>query len=139
MASVGNCAAHGMDQGAVSRGNAPSIWTALLAHFDAHLSEPVALKDMESITGLSSYALIRQCKRAFGLTPHALLVRQRLSVAAELLRRGTALATVAAETGFCDQSHLSRHFRRVYRMSPAQFTRTNVRSILAQATAGNMR
>jgi AraC-like DNA-binding protein len=56
-----------------------------------------------------------------------------------LLRRGTALATVAAETGFCDQSHLSRHFRRVYRMSPAQFTRTNVRSILAQATAGNMR
>jgi AraC-like DNA-binding protein len=123
MAPYADCAVLGTDHRAISRGNAPSIWSALLAYFDAHLSEPVALKEMELITGLTSYALIRQCKRAFGLTPHALLIRSRIALAADLLRRGTALAAVAAETGFCDQSHLSRHFRRVYRMSPAEFAR----------------
>nr|WP_247385558.1 MULTISPECIES: helix-turn-helix domain-containing protein [unclassified Bradyrhizobium] len=42
----------------------------------------------------------------------------RLNDARELLRRGESIAGVAAETGFADQSHLGRFFRRAFGITP---------------------
>ena len=47
--------------------------------------------------------------------------RQRVWRAQALLREGLAPARVAGETGFYDQSHLSRHFKRVCGMTPGQY------------------
>lgn len=43
--------------------------------------------------------------------------------AATLLPDGHAAGDVAVETGFYDQSHLTRHFRRIVGVSPGRFAR----------------
>lgn len=53
---------------------------------------------------------------------YATLVRlERSRHAQALLLRGARLAAAAADAGFADQSHLSREFRRLVGVSPAQF------------------
>lgn len=53
---------------------------------------------------------------------YATLVRlERARQAQRSLRSGSSIAAAAAETGFADQSHLSREFARLVGRSPAQF------------------
>jgi AraC-like DNA-binding protein len=46
---------------------------------------------------------------------------QRVRHAQALLRQGATLASAASESGFCDQSHLSRRFKRLCGMTPGQY------------------
>ena len=71
------------------------------------------------MSGLSECHLIRAFHYEFGLPPHAYHLRLRLAAACELLARGLAVASVAYECGFADQSHLSRKFKAVYGVTPA--------------------
>ncbi|MCK1711279.1 helix-turn-helix domain-containing protein [Bradyrhizobium sp. 143] len=56
--------------------------------------------------------------RSHGMSPGAFRAMHRLNDARELLRRGESIAGVAAETGFADQSHLGRFFRRAFGITP---------------------
>jgi AraC-like DNA-binding protein len=58
------------------------------------------------------------------LTPHAYLDQLRVRHARELLRNGIAPADVALRTGYADQSHLTRHFRRLVGVTPGQYARS---------------
>ena len=56
------------------------------------------------------------------------LTRCRVDRARQLLLRSpVSLSAVAHEVGFCDQSHLARHFKRVLGVTPAAFVRNVVR------------
>jgi len=57
-------------------------------------------------------------RSAFGLPPHAWQVQVRLARARTLIRAGIPIAAVAAATGFADQSHLTRIFKRSYGYTP---------------------
>jgi AraC-like DNA-binding protein len=46
---------------------------------------------------------------------------RRLDRARSLIRRGTPLAEAAAASGFADQAHMTRHFRKTYGVSPARW------------------
>jgi len=84
-------------------------------------AEALQLADLAVIAGLTSFQLIGLFKRTVGLTPHAYLIHIRLNRACRLLRRGTPLAQAALDSGFCDQSALTRHFKRWYGITPLQF------------------
>ena len=79
------------------------------------------LADLAAIAGLSSFQLIGLFKRTVGLPPHAYLINIRLNRACGLLRQGTPLAQAALDSGFCDQSALTKHFKRWYGITPLQF------------------
>jgi AraC-like DNA-binding protein len=49
-------------------------------------------------------------------------VLRRLDRARALIRAGVSLAEVAAASGFADQSHLTRQFRRAYGLSPGRWS-----------------
>ena len=52
-----------------------------------------------------------------GHTPHQYLLLVRLNHARRLIAQRNpplTLAEIAATTGFCDQAHLNRHFRRFF-------------------------
>jgi AraC-like DNA-binding protein len=49
-------------------------------------------------------------------------VRRRLDRAKRLIRAGTTLAEVAVASGFADQSHLTRHFKKAYGLSPGRWS-----------------
>lgn len=104
-------------------GRAPTAVRRVEDYLRAHLHEDVTLAELGTLTGLSPYALLRAFRRHIGLTPHAYQVQRRVEAAKERLSRGEAIASVATEIGFFDQSHLGRHFKRVVGVTPRAFIR----------------
>ena len=89
----------------------------------AHYVENVSLGQIARLAGLSPYHLNRVFAAELGLPPHAFQAQQRVVRARVLLRQGRPLAEVAAETGFADQSHLTRIFKRVVGITPGAYQR----------------
>ena len=89
----------------------------------AHASENVTLAQLTGETGLSSFHLVRVFTAHVGLPPHAYLNQVRVNRARKLLANGREIARVASETGFVDQSHLARHFKRLLGITPGQYAR----------------
>ena len=73
--------------------------------------------------GLSAYSIIRAFRRDVGTTPHAFLMHLRVRHAARLLVAGETIVAAAAEAGFADQSHFTRHFKRAFGMTPGRYVR----------------
>lgn len=48
-------------------------------------------------------------------------MQRRASRARDLIRSGSPLAAAAFESGYADQSHMTRDFRRRYGLNPAAF------------------
>ena len=94
-------------------------------YLEAHFADEIPLQRLAAIARLSPYYLNRSFRRAFGLPPHAFQTQLRLAKARKLLRQGRLPATVAAETGFADQSHLTRRFKTVVGVTPGVY-RKNV-------------
>jgi AraC-like DNA-binding protein len=87
------------------------------------LADPPSLAELAALTGLSQFALLRAFRAATGLPPHAYLNQLRVRHARRLLDNGLPAAEVAARTGFADQAHLTRHFKRVVGVPPAAYQR----------------
>lgn len=100
----------------------------LREYLHAHMADNIGLDELASQSGIDRFRLTRQFKKAFGLSPHAYLVRLRLRAARMRLAQGERPAQVAMQVGFADQSHLGRWFQRAYRLSPQAYQRqcTNV-------------
>jgi AraC-like DNA-binding protein len=89
----------------------------------AEHADDLRLEDLAHGAGLTTFQLIGVFKRTTGLTPHAYLTQVRLGMACRRLRHSQAIADVAAEVGFYDQSALTKHFKRCYGITPLQFAR----------------
>jgi AraC-like DNA-binding protein len=85
------------------------------------LVENITLADLSARAGMDRFHFTRRFKAAFGLPPHTYRLHLRLLAAQRRLEHGGAIATVAADLGFYDQSHLHRHFRRRFGISPARY------------------
>ncbi len=74
-------------------------------------------------TGRSRYQVLRAFKRRYGLPPHAYHLCVRIAQSQRLLASGQSPAQVAVAAGFVDQSHFSKHFKRLVGVTPAQYAR----------------
>ena len=74
-------------------------------------------------------AFSRAFRRRHGLSPQPFRALLRLNAARRLLRAGVAPAAVAADTGFADQSHLGRDFRRAFGVTPARYRAGSITSV----------
>jgi AraC-like DNA-binding protein len=81
------------------------------------------LDDLAKAVGVNKFTLLKRFREAVGTTPYAYLRLLRLATARDRLAAGGAPAEVAFETGFSDQSHLGRDFRRAYGVTPAAYAR----------------
>jgi AraC-like DNA-binding protein len=91
---------------------------------DAHIAGRILVSDLGAVVQLSDAHFSRLFTRAFGLTPHAFVVRRRLELAARLMLESTeSLTDIALCCGFSDQAHLCKHFRRSMGVSPAAWRR----------------
>jgi len=93
----------------------------VIDYLDSHFDEDLSIDTLAGIAYLSPYHFIRTFSGQTGLTPHAWLMQLRARKAKELLGRGLPIAEVAAQTGFADQSHLSRSFKRLLGYTPGQY------------------
>ena len=83
----------------------------------------ISLDELAAVAGTGKYRLIKLFRDRTGLPPHALQVAHRVRRARTLLESGHTAADAAARTGFTDQSHLHRHFRRSLGFTPGQYQR----------------
>lgn len=90
-------------------------------YLQAHCSERVALDTLARVAGTGRYQLIRQFRRRYGLTPHALQLDMKINRARALLRQGASAADAAYDTGFADQSHFQRVFKSRVAATPLQY------------------
>jgi AraC family transcriptional regulator len=96
---------------------------AAVDYIDEHLDSELTLDDLAAVAHLSPYHFARQFKTSTGLPPHQYVIARRIERAKQLLRGGDdlSLAQVAARSGFWDQGHFSRHFKRLVGITPRQF------------------
>lgn len=87
----------------------------------ANYTDSISLEQLAGIANLKPLRLLRVFRKQVGLPPHAYLVQLRIARAKMLLSMGLPIAQVAAHTGFTDQSHLSRHFKRLVGVTPRQY------------------
>ncbi|WP_420224077.1 helix-turn-helix domain-containing protein [Pigmentiphaga litoralis] len=86
-----------------------------------HYADNISLDRLADIVQLSPFQLCRVFSREYGLAPHSYQTAMRVDRAKVLLASGTAPADAAAATGFYDQSHLNRHFRRIVGVTPGRY------------------
>lgn len=92
-------------------------------YLTARYDRKVPLDELEALAGLSRYHLIRRFTAEVGLPPHTFQVAVRVERARRLIRAGGAPIEVARDVGFSDQSHMSRHFKRLVGMTPGAYAR----------------
>ena len=85
---------------------------------DQHLAVAVDLQALATLARLSREHLVRSFTAELGMPPHAYHINARIESAKARLLRGEAIVDVAHALGFHDQSHFSRHFRRIIGVPP---------------------
>ena len=78
---------------------------------------------MAQTLGVSTAHLVRSFTRSYGIPPHQYLLGRRLDTARRRLLAGEAPVDVAVATGFHDQAHLTRHFKRLLAVTPGRYQR----------------
>lgn len=90
-------------------------------YLDAHFAENISLEALAGVTHLSPFHLSRLFRQQMGQPPHAYLTHIRIKHAKQLLLAGLPIVDVATLTGFSDQSHLTRHFKRIVGVTPGHY------------------
>jgi AraC family transcriptional regulator len=101
----------------------PRKLRAVVEYIKEHLRDSLTLEQIAAAAHLSAYHFARQFKEATGLPPHQYVIARRVERAQQLLQQDDdlSLAIIAARCGFCDQSQLSNHFKRVVGVTPRRF------------------
>lgn len=90
------------------------------------LTSTPGLEELAEYAQMPRFQLLRAFRRETGTTPHRYLRQLRLRNAQQLLTAGYSVAQAAADSGFHDQAHMHRHFRRTFAATPGSFSRNGV-------------
>ena len=101
----------------------PRIGRAIgLMHGNA--AYPWSLETLAGSVAMSRSAFSKRFKSLVGLAPLDYLLRWRMRLARNALRRGSTVATVASEVGYSSESAFGHAFKRIYGIAPRRYWRT---------------
>lgn len=84
-------------------------------------TRPVSLAELARLVSESPFHLHRAFCRVAGMPPHAYHLQVRIVRARALLLENHRIADVALATGFTDQAHFTRHFKRLMAVTPGEY------------------
>lgn len=94
----------------------------VLAYVDANMEETIHLSALAETAGMSVYHFAKLFKASTGKSPHQYVLRRRIELAKELLRKpDLSLIEISLQAGFFDQSHLTNAFRRLLGVTPSRY------------------
>jgi AraC family transcriptional regulator len=91
----------------------------LREYIDSRLTENIGLEAIVEMAGLSVFHFVRVFRQSLGMPPDRYLLHRRIERAENPLQEtDLPLSEIAFSSGFPDQCHFSRHFRRLTGMTP---------------------
>lgn len=95
-----------------------------LEMIDAHLGNDLRLADLAGACGVSLDHFAHAFRTTMAMPPHRWLIRRRVERAqALMLDPALSLAEIALRSGFADQSHFTRVFRKLVGVPPSAWRR----------------
>jgi AraC-like DNA-binding protein len=111
-------------QAAHERGKDYGKLAAALRQIKSHYDQPLRVKELAQLAGLSAYQFEQRVRKIFQLTAGQLIQKTRMEVAVQQLRETEkSIATVALDCGYSDQSAFTRQFRQTTGVSPSEYRR----------------
>lgn len=109
----------------------PPRWLFRARDFiDEYFADPVELDVIAESVGRHPVHLAREFRKQFDCTVGDYIRMKRIEFACRhLMIRGPTLSDIALAAGFCDQSHLSRTFKRTTGMTPGQYRSRKLESL----------
>jgi len=97
-----------------------------VAYIDRHFADKIALEELAALSGMSETTFRRTFRRIMEMTVGDYITTIRLNHARKLLvSTPMTVSAIALESGFYDQSHFIRMFKRQRRQTPAQYRRAH--------------
>jgi AraC family transcriptional regulator len=94
----------------------------IVTYIETHLSQTIHLSNLASIVRMSESHFSRSFKQSTGIAPHQYVLKHRVERAKQLLLKSQlSILEVALECGFAHPGHLSRHFKRIFGITPKKF------------------
>ena len=93
----------------------------ILDYLDYNYLNEITLKDISNFINLSPFYLLKIFKNKYGIPPHSYILNKKVHKAKELLLTGCPISTAAVESGFYDQSHLNREFKKIFSITPKEY------------------
>jgi AraC family transcriptional regulator len=98
----------------------PRQLRAVTSYIEDHCLRNIRLKELADLLGLSQSYFSHAFKASTGIAPHQWQMSARIRQVQLLLSKsGSSLTRIASATGFSDQAHLTRVFKRVVGVTPA--------------------
>lgn len=98
-----------------------SLVISLIDFMHSNIAESIELMELAQLVNRTEFHVIRLFKKYVGMSPHAYLVQLRLEKARTLLENNVSIADAALQSGFSDQSHLTRKFKIRYGITPSVY------------------
>jgi len=90
-------------------------------YMESHFAELITLDDLSKLSNLNKYTLLRNFTKQRGVTPYQYLETIRIGEAKKLLEKGIDPLDAAMQTGFADQSHFTKFFKKLIGLTPKQY------------------
>uniref|UniRef100_UPI00241D475F helix-turn-helix domain-containing protein n=2 Tax=Idiomarina TaxID=135575 RepID=UPI00241D475F len=85
---------------------------------DSSLPVNITLDELAVISDYSKWQITRDFRSLYGTTPYRYVTLKRLQKAKALIERGMPLSQASFSSGFADQSHMTRHFKKCFGTTP---------------------
>ncbi len=108
---------------------ATAIFPALRM-IELRYAEPLSVEMMAQACNMARSSFSKSFHHAIGTSPGDFLIRKRLLKAIPLLQDGKTLEVIAREVGFYDEFHFSRMFKQKYGVSPREYRRNELLTVL---------
>lgn len=86
-----------------------------------NINDEILLEDISLNMRLSVVHILRIFKKEFGLPIHSYILNKKVHLAKDLLTKNIPISQVAQDSGFFDQSHLNKSFKRIFQLTPKEY------------------
>ena len=114
---------NGRPRSSPRHGLSPAALRRVLSLLEDNIAQNLSVFELARICDVSPSHFSSSFKLSVGEAPHRYQIRRRVERARALLLAAASPAEAAAAVGFCDQSHLGRHMRKLLGVSPATVAR----------------
>lgn len=90
-------------------------------YMEQHYARQITLDELSRLSNLNKYTLLRNFTKQRGVTPYQYLEAIRIGEAKKLLEKGVEPLDAAMQTGFSDQSHFTKFFKKLIGLTPRQY------------------